>query len=470
MRKASLFSFLVLLLASFFWASVPTGCANIMPPGGGPRDTLPPKLLSAAPHDTTLNFRDKRIVFTFDEYVDLQDVQNNLLFTPTFETNPEVAVRSKTVTVRFRDSLEPNTTYLLNFGNAIRDINEANPVRNFTYVFSTGPSLDTVTLTGKVLLADNGKTDSTLIVMLHRDLTDSAVIKERPTYVARVDSAGNFRFQNLPRDTFALYALGEAGIVRRYQNKRQYFAFANSPAVTGTTRDVTLYAYRDQQQSTNQPPTTPARGGAPKGGGTAERRLRYTPPTGNVDLQSDYTLTFQTPLRSYDTAQMALSTDSTFTPVLFTTTLDSTRTKLVVRSTWREGTAYNLILQQNFAEDTSGRKLLKSDTLKFNTKKLSDYGSLRLRVRNVDTARRPVIQFVQSNQVMFSAPIRESIFVSKLFNPSEYELRILYDENGNGQWDPGQFFGTKRQPEIVIPAKRNINVKAAWENEFEVPF
>jgi hypothetical protein len=164
---------------------------------------------------------------------------------------------------------------------------------------------------------------------------------------------------------------------------------------------------------------------------------------------------------------MSLSTDSTFTPVPFSTALDTSRTQLRIRSRWREGTQYNLVLGKDFAEDTAGRRLLKSDTLNFTTKKLSDYGQLRLRIRNMDTARRPVLQFVQSNQVVFSAPIRSGVFTSRLFVPGEYELRILYDTNDNGKWDPGQFFGTKRQPEIVQPITQGINVKAAWDNEFE---
>lgn len=463
MRRGFVFSFLILIVI-FFSAIIPTGCANIIPPSGGPRDTLPPRLLTVTPHDSTLNFNSNRIVFTFDEYVDLQEVQNNLLFTPTFEMNPEVSVRSKTVTVRFRDSLLPNTTYLLNFGNAIRDINESNPLRNFMYTFSTGSSLDTVTLSGKVILAENGKADSTLIVMLHRNLTDSAVIKERPVYVARVDAAGNYRFRNLPRDTFALYALGDAGTIRRYQNKTQYFAFANEPVVTGTTRGLTLYAYKEQQTPGTAPASTPAPN---RNSANAERRLRYTPGSGNVDLGSAFTLTFQTPLRRYDSAQMHLSTDSSFTRVPFATVLDSTRTKLAIQSQWLEGTQYNLILEQNFAEDTAGRKLLKSDTLKFSTKRLTDYGTLRLRIRNIDTARKPVVLFVQNGQTVFSAPISTGVFISRQFNPGDYELRILYDENGNGQWDPGQFFGAKRQPEIVVPVTQNISVKAAWDNEFE---
>lgn len=465
MRKASFVTGLFLLLALVFWTMVPTGCANIIPPSGGPRDTIPPRLLSATPGDSTLNFKANRIVLTFDEYVDLQEVQNNLLFTPTFEINPEVAVRAKTVTVRFRDSLLPNTTYILNFGNAIRDVNEANPLRNYTYTFSTGPVLDSLTLSGKVLLAESGKTDSTLIVMLHRNLSDSAVVKQRPVYVARVDAAGNFRFQNLPKDTFAIYALGDAGTVRRYQNRsQQYFAFANEPAVTGATNNVTLYAYKEPQTQTAAATSRPAA----RGDAAAERRLRLTTPNGTVDLQSDYVITFQTPLRRFDSAQLSLSTDTTFTPVAFTARLDTSSTRLHIRSAWKEGTAYNLILGKDFAEDTAGRRLLKGDTLNFATKKLSDYGTLRLRIRNADTARRPVLQFVQNNQVAFSAPLPVGgVFTARLFNPGDYDLQILYDTNGNGKWDPGQFFGTKRQPEMVVPLKQGINVKAAWDNEFE---
>lgn len=465
MRKASLLTGFVLLLAALFWLNFSTGCANIIPPNGGPRDTLPPHLVSALPRDSTLNFKAGRITLTFDEYVDLQEVQNNLLFTPTFppEKNPEVSVKGKVVTVRFRDSLLSNTTYLLNFGNAIRDINESNPLRNFAYTFSTGPVLDSITLNGRVILAENGKTDSTLIVMLHRDLADSAVQKERPVYVARVDSAGRFRFTNLPKGTFAIYALGDAGIVRRYQNpSQQYFAFSNQPAVTGTSRDITLYAYRDQPQ-----------GQTPKSAATAvktpaEKRLRFTATTGTVDLQGDFVLTFQTPIRRLDSTQLSLHTDSTYTNVPFTALLDSSRTLLHVRSQWKEGTPYHLILGKEFAEDTLGRKLLKTDTLSFTTKRLSDYGSLRLRIRNIDTARKPVLQFVQNGSVVFSAPLTVSgVFTAKLFNPGDYQLQILYDTNGNGKWDPGHFFGTKRQPEIVVPVTRSITVKPAWDNEFE---
>ena len=253
--------------------------------------------------------------------------------------------------------------------------------------------------------------------------------------------------------------------MRAYQDSsRQYFAFANEPVVTGTSDNVTLYAYRNQQGQAAAAASRPAT----RGDAAAERRLRFTTPSGTVDLQSDYVITFQTPLRRFDSAQLALSTDTTFTPVAFTARLDTSNTRLHIRSPWKEGTAYNLILGKDFAEDTAGRRLLKGDTLNFTTKKLSDYGTLRLRIRNADTARRPVLQFVQNNQVAFSAPLPVGgVFTARLFNPGDYDLQILYDTNGNGKWDPGRFFGTKRQPEIVVPLKQGINVKAAWDNEFE---
>lgn len=465
MRKSSLFSFLVLLCFAASWITLPSGCANIIPPGGGPRDTLPPRLLSVAPKDSSLNFNSNRIVFTFDEYIDdPQDLANNLLFTPTFEVNPEIAIRAKTMTVRFRDSLLPNTTYTFNFGDAIRDVNENNVLRNFVYTFSTGPVLDSLTFSGKVILAQTGGIDSTLIVMLHRNLTDSAVKKERPVYISKLDAAGNFRFKNLPGGTFAVYALGEAGIMRRYQSSSQLFAFANEPVQTDSAKEVTLYAYRETpaQTTTSATPRVNIPGN--------DRRLRFNtvPATGNLDLLSDFVINFPVPLRRFDSSLVSLTTDSTYAPTSANFLLDSTQTSLRVSSTWKEGTVYNLVLNQNFAEDSTGRKLLKTDTLNFTTKKRSDYGQLKIRIRNLDAVENPVLQFIQGGSVVYAAPVKNGTFTNNLFNPGEYELRILDDRNGNGKWDPGQFFGVKRQPELAKPVERKIPVKAGMDNEFDI--
>ena len=467
MRKISFFSFVFLLVAVAFYTIVPSGCANIIPPTGGPRDSTAPRLISASPKDSTLNFRSNRIVFTFDEYIDdPQDLQNNLLFTPTFEVNPEIAVRAKTMTLTFRDSLEPNTTYIFNFGNAIRDVNESNVLRNFVYTVSTGPVLDSLTMEGKVILAENGKTDSTLIVMLHRNLADSAVVKQRPVYIARVNADGSFRFQNLPKDTFAIYTLGDAGIMRRYQDTTKLFGFADEPVVAGTAKEITLYAYR-ARLAPSSAVVSPLRG---RTNNAAEKRLRFTtvPAAGAVDLQSDFAINFQSPLRLFDSTLVSLTRDTTYTSTNYSIRLDSSRTAISFRSQWQPGATYNVILNKDFADDSAGRKLLKTDTLNFAVKKLADYGQLNIRIRNLDAARNPVLLFLQNEQVVFSAPIKSGTYISQLFNPGDYDLRILYDTNGNGKWDPGQFFGVKRQPELVQPVPRKLAIKPNMDNEFDV--
>jgi hypothetical protein len=302
--------------------------------------------------------------------------------------------------------------------------------------------------------------------MLHRNRTDSAVRNERPTYIARLDAQGNFRFQNLPRDTFAIYALGNAGMMRRYNREDQLFAFANEPVVPGVTRNVQLYAFKSPQNLAGQlgnlfkGPAVPAN----------EKRLRFTtvPPSGNLDLQSNFVLNFQSPLRVFDSTLVAVTADTTYTPVAYSALLDSSRTSVSFRSTWRPGTTYNLILQRDFAEDSAGRKLLKTDTLNFTTKKVSDYGELNVRIRNLDTSRNPVLLFLLGDQVVFSTPIRSGVYRTNMFNPGDYELRILYDTNSNGKWDPGQFFGVRRQPELVQPIPRRLVIKAGLENEFDL--
>jgi hypothetical protein len=420
-------------------------------------------LVSANPKDSTLNFRNRNITLTFNEYIDLQNAQDNLLFTPLFENVPIIEVRLKTLNIRIRDTLEPNTTYTFNFGSAIKDVNEGNPFKEFTYTFSTGPYLDSLQLSGRVLLAENGRIDSTLTVVLHKDLTDSAVVNKRPRYAARLDTSGRFVFRNLPRETFAIYAIGDAGTLRRYTSPSQLFAFGDSTVVAGSS-DIVLYAYREADQAPLRTTTAQSKEAA------ADKRLRIGNNLNNSqhDILTDLVLRSERGFRNLDTAKLRLYIDTVFTPVNnYTVTHDSARNELRIATAWQQGTPYRLVIDKDFAEDSTGRKLLKADTVAFATRKTTDYGQLRIRVRNIDTSQNPVLQFVQGEKVDFATPIKSGSFASNLFLPGEYELRILYDRNNNGVWDPGDFF-KRLQPELVVPIGRKVSVKPDWENEFDV--
>jgi len=442
----------------------------MIPPTGGDRDSLPPHLQKVTPPDSSKNFINKPITFTFDEFI--QDVQQqnpyqNVMISPNPTTFPTIESKLRTLTVKLKDTLEPNTTYYINFGDVIKDVNEGNVLHNFTYIFTTGNTLDTLQLSGKVLLAETGGIDSTLIVMLHRSGEDSAVVKEKPRYITRLDGKGNFRFLYLPSGTYYLYALKDESGSGRHSEK-SLFAFADSAVeIKPNAAPVTLYAFVENKEP--QPSSSINFPGANRPGAKPDdRRLRFSRSGNMQDLLGDFYLSFERPLRNLDTTKLQVSTDSTFNPVSSSWEIDSLKKRLTLKTTWKENTLYNLILDKDFAEDTSGRKLLKTDTLNFTTRKQADYGSLKLSFTNIDLSKNPVLQVSQNGTVIKTFPLNAAELYQPLFNPGEYDLSILYDENKNGHWDPGKFFGGRKQPELVKPLNKKITVRSNWDNEFEI--
>ncbi|HKO79611.1 MAG TPA: Ig-like domain-containing protein [Chitinophagaceae bacterium] len=444
------------------------GCATIIPPEGGPRDSLPPVLTKANPDDSSRNFTDKTIVLSFDEYVDAENYQQEMIISPIPENMPTVTRKLSTITVKIRDTLEPNTTYSLNFGNTIKDVNEGNVLKNFTYIFSTGSYFDSLGFSGNVLLAETGGLDSTLTVMLHKTNIDSAVVNDKPRYVAKLDSAGNFRFRNLPPDTFYLYVLKDESRSYRYMDKTQLFGFADSAViVTSNTKPVTLYAYASKEEPAKKAPSA----SAGRSNRAADKRLKFsTNLQGNQqDLLDKLVFTFETPLKTFDSSKVHFTRDTTYTPITgYSWEKDSTLKTVTLNYTWQEGVKYDIILEKDFATDTLNQQLLKPDTISFKTKERKDYGKLTIRFRNLDLTKNPVLLFVQNNEVKKSFPLTSTTFSQTLFPPGEYNLRILNDENKNGVWDPGEFFEKRKQPELVKPVQRAINVKANLDTPFDI--
>jgi len=467
------FAYILTILLTLKIQVLLVGCANIIPPEGGIKDSIPPLLVKASPPDSSGNFSEKKITLTFDEYIQLQNPGQELIMSPVPKQEPAIESKLRTLTIRLRDSLEANTTYTINFGNSVRDINEGNIAKNFTYIFSTGTTFDSLTLSGKVKLAANGKVDSTLVVMLHKNGDDSAVVNEKPRYLTRLDSSGNFRFRNLPWGTFYIYALQDQGNSHRYQSEKQLFAFADSAVTLQiNNKPILLYAYAEQTSATPPGSSRPQITTRPKpGGNNSEKRLKIqiNANGGQLDLFDSLVITSEQPLKNLDTSLIHFSTDSSFTPITnHHFVADSTQKKLILKYDWKENTRYNLILEKDFAQDTLGRALLKSDTLKFKTKKLTDYGTIRIRFKNFDASVNPVLLFVQGDNVIRSFPLTVAQLNQSIFPPGEYELRVLYDRNKNGKWDAGQFFGKHIQPELVKPIGRKLTIKSNWENEFDI--
>jgi hypothetical protein len=154
-------SFIILSIILITQILVQTSCGNPIPKEGGARDSLPPRLVKASPPEYSTAFSSGRITLTFNEYVDLDNYQQNMVISPLPENFPSVTRKLNVVTIKLRDTLQPNTTYTFDFGKAIKDINEGNILDDFQYVFSTGSYIDSLAFSGKVIFAETGNTDST---------------------------------------------------------------------------------------------------------------------------------------------------------------------------------------------------------------------------------------------------------------------------------------------------------------------
>lgn len=435
------------------------GCAQIGMPTGGPKDTIPPVLVSASPKIRSTNVTGNKITLTFNEYIELKEVQTNVLISPFPKRQPQIDYKLKTVTVKLKDTLIPNTTYSINFGKAIVDNNEGNPMKDFTFVFSTGNNIDSLTLEGKVLVAETGKADSTLIALLYRNADDSSVQKRKPDYMARLAGDGSFSFINLPEGDFKLYALKDGDGGKTYNSKKELFAFADADIrVSAITKPVILYASALEKESRTATITKP----------TPEKKLRLSLPVSyqSQDLLSPFELSFNKPLMKFDTAKLVL-TDSNYKPVPATWSIDSSRTKISLAVKWQQETHYRLVMDTTAVSDSAGNHLAKQDTIRFITRKQEDYGNVVLRFSNLDLGKHPLLQFVQGEEVKESFPVKTLEWSNKMLTPGEYEVRILFDENQNGKWDHGDY-SKKLQPEKVTTLPQKLSIKANWDNERDI--
>lgn len=208
-----------------------TGCANRgIGPQGGPKDTIPPVVVKETPANGSNHFKDKKIEILFNEYLQLDNVQANLLVSPPQQVPPDVKAQGKKVVITMQEDLIDSTTYTLDFGNSICDYTEKNPIRGYQYAFTTGDRIDSLEVYGVVVNAEDLNPVSGVLVGLHANLSDSAFSTLPFTRIARTDSLGGFGVRNLRGGQYRLYALQDLSRDYRYQ-PGEGLAFADSLVV-----------------------------------------------------------------------------------------------------------------------------------------------------------------------------------------------------------------------------------------------
>ena len=251
------------LLLGIFITLLVVSCANrAAGPTGGLKDTIPPVVLRSIPLDGVVNYKKKEIQVYFNENITVDKVTENVVISPPQKTQPIVKGNGKLLSVNLQDELLDSTTYTILFGNTIVDLNEKNPLKNFSFSFATGPEIDTLQVAGKLINAENLEPLPGVLVGIHSNLSDSAIASHQFDRIAKTDEEGLFNIRNIKAGKYKLYALKDLSRDFIYQPGEEV-AFHDSIIVpevivkqvidTLWTDSVTIDTIRYSRQLTYQP-------------------------------------------------------------------------------------------------------------------------------------------------------------------------------------------------------------------------
>lgn len=523
-RNAITFAFIVVL--SVF------GCAKKGMPTGGPKDEEAPKVVMSNPDNKTVNFSGEKFKIYFDEYIKLEDVEKQLVVSPPQKYKPLITpmggVSKKYITLEIQDTLQPQTTYSFNFGNSIVDATEGNPYKNLTYTFSTGSYIDSLRLRGRIINPlVNGVMEDAVSVFLYEfneNYNDSTIYKEKPRYVASLDSLKNYRFENIKEGKYKLIAFVDKNQDYHWDPIREKIAFMDEPIELPTTINPTLKLFktiptlkivRPKLEATNKmilgyvgdrkgleitlnkgdtivpqyitkiegkdtlevwfkPIVTDSLKTIIKQGiyehpytvrlNKKERdslKISFSP-SGTLHFRDTVTINYTTPVERVDSTKIGLFyKDSIPVPFKLKHLAFAKKTNVLFKK--EPETKYTLRIFPDAVQDFFGET--QKDTLKstFTTKDLTDYGNLTLTLANVN--RFPVIVQLtdKKGEVKASVVVNDlEPIVFEALRPSEYNVRIVYDDNKNGKWDTGSF-RNNTQPEEIFHFEKSLDVRMNWD-------
>lgn len=243
--------FISVAIVLLFGAALLTKCASTMTPTGGPKDTIPPVIVFMQPDNFTTNIdtlRYPKIYVEFDEYVQIKDLQKELYTSPAMKKKPTVVRRGRGIVVTMKDTLRPNTTYAINFGAAIADNNEGNPLHSMRYVFSTGDTVDSMYMSGYT--ADSYKADSVSKSFIYFFIADSleqtkdwdsTMFKYKPQVIARAEKNGIFIAQNLKPVDYRIYAFEDTNGNMEYEPSVDQIGFLEGTYNPSTMPGFTIW-------------------------------------------------------------------------------------------------------------------------------------------------------------------------------------------------------------------------------------
>lgn len=479
-------AFSLRIFSAVIFLSLLMGCANIVPPTGGKKDTVPPKLLEISPKDSLLNTRVTEISMRFNEFLALENASKEIQISPVMPFPLTTVLNGKKLVVSIPDSLlSDSTTYRISFGTAIRDLNEGNVFKDFSYLFSTGAFFDSLKVNGIVYEAVTGKPASDVTVLLYpAEQPDSAIVRKKPMYVTKTKGNGSFLLPGLPSRAFRIYALKDDNENLVYDGENEKIGFIDSVIIPSDTikGQIVLRVFKEivPIDTTLETDTTALKAkprlGRRRDDKSDSKELRYSVAvdTSNLekrtfDLNKPVKITFNNPIDTYYTTRVSILLDSSDVEMPFTVSRDTVPDILFLNAAWKENTLYTIKIFKDFVADTAGQLNLPSKHV-FRTLGEEDYGVIKVNIASAYFGNKYRLVVTTDKDTVYNQPILDTAVSLRRLLPNKYNLSIIVDENENGIWDTGNLF-EKLQPELVIPHNNVIELKAGWENviDFVVP-
>lgn len=511
MKFLRLIRFLIFLWAICHLAS----CASSGSLEGGPRDVDPPKLLEEkSTHNFQTLYSDRAFSLTFDEFIVLKDPIKQIVVSPPLTYIPKTSVRGKTLFFSFNEKevIRENTTYTVNFGEAIQDLHENNKLVNFRFVFSTGEIIDSLAIKGSVIDAATQKPAPNATVLLYDNLEDSAFIKEKPFYFARTDKEGVFKIENIKSDTFRIFAITDENISYTYNEGSEALAYRDSlifPEDLDSTKTIALTLTTPLSRlrvfdvlskqfgksvvkfnravdlpfpvsfTDNQLKYYSSFAGdslsiwyqgdiAPKDSfeiflpfdtlkvivpDTSKKIAAFMPRfiSGSNTLYGNDTIRiqFNHPVGAFDPSKLSV-TDSSKVVLSEVQYFFDTLSLKIPAAQFYAG-EFRIFAPANTFTDIFGQSFADSLHLKFQIPGEDKLSGLVVNLSGLDSTSQYIVYLMENNNTVSSFAIKDISSTQKTFNklrPGEYRLEIVEDKNLNGVRDQADFW-LRRQAEVV---------------------
>jgi hypothetical protein len=505
-------------------AAIICGCAQVVAPTGGAKDTQPPVVTKEVPSNAKAGFNSNKIVVGFDEYIQLISPEEQIVISPPLEEKPEYEISGKNLIIRFRSAPKPNTTYTINFGNSLADNHEGNVLGDYRYVFSTGSTIDTLNISGKIVWAENNEPKKNMNVCLYpiNGFSDSSIYLTKPAYFAKSKEAGFFRLYNLPDKKFRLIAFADDNKNLKY-DKNEAIAFVNNPVLTSdTSTRYELKMYQPDLYEAGKIIDTFSReenrftfliykpsGVLPiplnksvfflrkmVGKSDIDSVFIYTGPKEkdslcftyntdfvcvktkkstkkpslyldmqkNVELNDTVTISLSNPCFNIDTSKLVLIEDTLNQAYKYI--IDTSYFVIKIIYKWKENTKYTLQVKDSCFKDIYNQ-YSKKQSINWVSKNLKSYSTLMAKFIYYGNNQNLLIQLISADEKKVYKSFylnNQSEYFFDYLLPGTYKLKVIDDRNRNGKWDNGNFI-MQQQPENVFYFPEIFNLRAFWDLE-----